>query len=452
MPPLGLAYLARVLLDKGLITEILDLPVLNWNFKKTIKYLEQNDAKIYGFSCNLFTLREAIFYIKIIKHLKPDVYTVIGGYSTIYPNDKLLEKIPQLDFIVRGEGEFAFGELCERINKKENFDGIPNLTYRNSEGNVIVNQNSLISDINSLNFPAIELLPMKKYRMHPPYGRARPFMVVSASRGCPFNCSFCSINTKYRQRKLDNVIAELKWLNKVHKIKEVYFADPTFAIDKKYIKQLCVSIRRERIDIKWTCTTRVELVSDELLKFMRAAGCYMISFGGESAHPSILKNVNKRTNPKDIERAIKLCRTNDINSLMYFMVGNQGESIETLNYTMRFLKKFVPDFVVFGPVTPFPGSPLFEQAVKEGKMNIQDIENAILSSSVNWPIYISSGLTATQIMSYVSKLQIAFYFNPNYIIKRILSIKDLKELFNNLKGFVLFFKDLTRTPKDIISV
>ncbi len=452
MPPLGLAYLARVLLDKGFDVEILDLPVLKWRFEKIVEFLEQCDARIYGLGCNLFTLREAIYYIKVIKRIKPESYIVVGGYSTIYPNDKLLELIPQIDFVISGEGELAFGELCERINKNQDLNGVSNLTYRSSEGKIITNQKNLIFDLNNLRFPAIELLPLNKYRLHPPFGRARPFMIVSASRGCPFSCSFCSVNIKYRQRKLDNVIAELKWLRKEHGIREVYFADPTFTVDKKYVKNLCVSLIRENLDIKWTCTTRVNLVSDNLLKYMRAAGCYMISFGAESANQIILKNVNKGTTPKNIVSAIKLCRKNNICSLMYFMIGNQGETLETLNYTMSFLKKYIPDFVVYGPVTPFPGSPLFEQAVKEGKIKIQDVEKAILSASTNWPIYVSSGLTSSQIINAVSKLQKKFYFNPKYILTRISSIKSLKELFNNIRGFLLFIRDITGVPKDIISV
>ena len=193
-------------------------------------------------------------------------------------------------------------------------------------------------------------------------------MILFATRGCPGRCTYChrAFRGIVRRRSAKSILQEIKILQRDYGIKEVAFYDDTFTLFKDVIKEFCETIIRERIDLTWSCFTRVDYVSEELLKLMKQAGCHLILFGVESADEEILKNIKKNISLKQVEAVVKLARRLRIETRASFMFGNQGETEETIKKTIAYAIKLDPDEVQFNIATAYPGTDLFNWAKERG--------------------------------------------------------------------------------------
>lgn len=445
IPPLGLLYLAQTLRNQGHKVEVLDLPSLNWNFEDILKSLRETKADLVGLSSNIFTVREVAVLVHYIKHIKPHVWTVLGGPCTIFPSKKILEKLPYLDFVIHGDGEEPLLFLCNALETHQSLDNIPNLAYWDKSGQYHENISNYKADISKITEPPMEDVKLSNYTLHPPYGRKKPYMIVSTSRGCVYNCAFCGERLNYRRRSVENVVNELKILKNKYQIREIYFCDPSMTTDRKFLYRLTIAMIKERFNFVWSCKSRVDNLDEKILRFMKAAGCYLIAFGAESADSNVLKALNKQTKPRDLKKAVQLCRNVGIVSLFYFMVGNLGETEQSLQKTEYFIRKYVPDFSVFAPVFPLPGTALNEdKRVKE--LHIEErMEQIIFSPKAHdWPIYVPIGLTEERINYWVGRLQRSAVFNPRFLFTRIISLRSFIELKTYVKGFLGIVKALIR--------
>ncbi|MEK7160737.1 MAG: radical SAM protein, partial [Patescibacteria group bacterium] len=326
------------------------------------------------------------------------------------------------------EGEETMQELADGKNPME----ILGLCYKEN-GQVIKNPpRPLIKNLDSIPPPAYHLLPMDKY--YPAVGSYKrlPAMIILATRGCPGRCTFCyrTFRGVLRKRSVENILEEIKILQRDYGIQEIMFYDDTFTMFRELIQEFCETIIREKINIIWSCFTRVDCVDENLLFLMKRSGCHLILIGVESADEQILKNVNKKISLAQAVKFVKIARRVGLETRAAFMFGNQGETEETIKKTIDFAVKLDSDEAQFNIATPYPGTEFFCWAK----------EREYIRSS-NWDDYSYAnivlelpGLDRTKLQYYYELAHRKFYFRPKIILRRLSHIRTIDQLWQEVKG------------------
>lgn len=441
MPPLGLAYIAAVLKKNGFCVDILDMPALGLKVEDLPSYIRRGDYSVCGISCNIFNLQNGLRVSRVIKQQNPDVLMVLGGRCTAFPSELIFRCNAGIDIIIGGEGEGTMLDLCRRTASSSPFYDMANISYRKN-AEVIENENDADKlNLDLLPFPAREFLPNDRYRIHPPFNIQSPITLLETSRGCPYKCIFCSLSEKLRVRSSESVLGEIEQTMKDFAIKEIYFTDPNFTYNKERVIKLCDKILKKGIKITWTCKTRIDLVDEDVLKMMRRAGCYMISYGVESGSQKILDSLNKDITLDDIYRAFSLTAKEKIRTLAYILVGSPGENELTVRQTRQLLRKIKPDFVLFGELLPDPASALVQKAVLDGKVTMKElfdfyVFNKDIFNQAN--LYrISSG----KVKYWLNVFNISFYFRFCYFLDRIKDLRNFRDFINMVQGVYFMIKD-----------
>ncbi|HTO13271.1 MAG TPA: radical SAM protein, partial [Candidatus Binatia bacterium] len=282
---------------------------------------------------------------------------VMGGTHTSFMPE---EGMQHADFVVRGEGEFAFMELVDAIQRGEGFDKIQNLTYRTDGGGIV-------SNAERPKIPNLDVNPIPDYALIEGW---KPGGVVSiaTSRGCPFSCTFCSVPGMYghafRTHTIDRVLQELE----IHKGNlYTFFADDIFTANKKRVKELLRGMISRGLTPQWGAQVRTETVDDpELLQMMRDSNCFNVYVGFESINPRTLKLFQKKQDLAKIERSIEKFHAHNIRIHGMFVVGSDEDDVETLDATAEFALKHDIDSVQFMILTPIPGSPDWDTLYAKG--------------------------------------------------------------------------------------
>jgi radical SAM superfamily enzyme YgiQ (UPF0313 family) len=279
------------------------------------------------------------------------------------------------DFAVYGEGEYALLEAAQRLQQPgktslaTRLAGIANVIYRDDQGQVRINEGRpFLTNLDELPSVDYDLVDIRKYLIPTMAGRYVISMMLS--RGCPFKCTFCdapiTMGKKLRFWSLDRIIKDLRHYVEKYDCHNFVFKDSTFTANKKWADQFCDALLDAKLDIKWRCNTRVNLVPPPLLEKMKRAGCYVINFGVESGHPAILKTIQKETKIEDVYDAHRRCRQLGIRTYATFLVGSPGETEETVKATIDVAKGIRPNLAMFFVNTAYPGTPLYDQALREG--------------------------------------------------------------------------------------
>jgi radical SAM superfamily enzyme YgiQ (UPF0313 family) len=433
---------AAVLEKNGYLVKILDLPVLGFSENSLSTIIRQEKPDIVGVTAMTPTINSAVSIVEKVKECDSNITVVLGGaHATILP-EETLKSVPEIDVIVRGEGEQTILELVKVLEK--NPDGLNQVLGITCRERGSVRSNPLgppVSDLDTLPFPAFHLLPIGKYRLHPPFGRRTPVMPIITSRGCPYRCIFCSkavFGKKYRSNSPTYIVNEVLFLMEKFGVKEIKFYDDVFTLDRKRIVTLCMQLKERGMDIPWSCETRVNLVESELLKMMKDAGCYMIEYGVESGNQGILNSLKKDSTLEKIIEAFKLTHEAGIETVAYFMLGSPQETSETIDETIEFAKKIDPDFVQFSTTTPYPGTELYSLAVEEGYVPKKWEEYMYADlKSVDNPGFGTKTLSGEELRDWNKKAYTSFYLRWSYVWKRLRKMKSLGDLKTNVSGLRL---------------
>lgn len=304
----------------------------------------------------------------LCKEYDRSVPVVMGGPHVSIKYDEVLKICPDVDFLIRGEGEETFLELVRMIgerwgNKNATFNNIKGISYRQNGEMVHNPQREFVKDLDAIPFPARDLLLNKDSYNSEDMG------LLMTSRGCPYNCSYCATGIwkrKVRYRSVDNIIKEIKFLIDAYGTKQFTFKDDSFTVNKKRVLELCDRLIKEKININWDCNTRVNLINEDLLSKMKKAGCNSIKVGIETGSEKILKLMRKGITFEQCRKSANLFRKVGIHWTGYFMMGLPSETKEEVYQTLKFMKELKPDFASFSVYEPFPGTELFEIGIKKG--------------------------------------------------------------------------------------
>jgi radical SAM superfamily enzyme YgiQ (UPF0313 family) len=377
---------------------------------------------------------------KLKKELKDSIIILGGGHITSLPYETM-QKYPEFDIGIIGEGEETLKEILLTLEDKKELENVKGIIFRKSKEIIKTEKREYIKDLDKLNFPAWDLLPnITKYYIPPADGMNRfPSTSLITSRGCPGKCIFCNLTmfgNTIRYHSVNYTINMIKHLIKNYKIKEIFFQDDTFVVNKKILRQLCERMINENLKITWSCYGRVDMVDFDTLKIMKKAGCWQISYGIETGSQEILNFTKKNITIEQIKDAIKWTRDAKINAKGTFMLGNFLESKETINKTINLIKKLnLTDFHMTY-FTPFPGSLSYEIAKQYGEFDPDWSKLDMFTIS-----FIPKNLTKKELQYYYKKIYKIFYLRPKiifYYIKKIFShpkiaIKLITSAFDFLK-------------------
>ncbi|MFC1804605.1 B12-binding domain-containing radical SAM protein [Candidatus Omnitrophota bacterium] len=465
VPPLGLLYVASSLISAGFEVHVFDPFFDNEEYIKRIVELK---PEIIGFGILTSAYSRARDQINKIKELLPEaIYCAGGVHVSSLPEESI--KDLDLDFVVLGEGEITMVDACRRLEKNNDLSGVKGVYYQDRvSGRIYKNQRrDFIDDLDLLPPPAWHLLPMEKYLIPPGYIRSyyrKRTVVIFASRGCPWDCIYCSSNIifgrKTRFPSVKYVIGNLRELVIRYKIDSFYFIDDTFTINKKWLIEFCEALAREGLNLIWGCQGRVDTVTEEVLSLLKKAGCVQIDFGVESGSQKVLDAIKKKITVEEIKNAFRLCYKYKIRPYASIMVGNPQEREEDILLTADLLRRIKPAYTSVCYLQPMPGSELYTKAI-ENKWFIDsknyDIEHWDLRKSI-YPV-MSINISKHRLkdlrsmlqnqsflrnyLSFVSFRTLPFLFylakvvagNPNVLfvsIKRVLFTKKFDDFIDNL--------------------
>ncbi len=389
---LGLAYLAAVLEKDGHEVLILNgefyfeqmegenekITIDQEAYKKNFKrehYVYQKilndviDFKPDAIAISFMTAgsTSAYFLAQHITRAIPDIPLIAGGiHPTLLPEEPLKKGF---NYVIRGEGEVTIVELIKAIqNKSNDLETILGISYL-SHGQIYHNQNRpFIADLDALPFPAFYL--MKDYQKH-----AYASSGIITSRGCPFTCTYCASKLLWtrqvRFRSPKNIVNEIIDRHKKYGLASFAFHDDTFTLNRKYVEQFCLLVLKLSFKISWHCDTRGDTLDLNLLKLMKRAGCQHIYLGLESGSPKIQKLIKKNLSTVKVKQAIKMARQARIETTVYFMVGFPEETEEDIKQSIAVMKDLKPDHAIWGILTPYPGTEIWQLAIKKGLVNYQ---------------------------------------------------------------------------------
>ena len=443
-PPMGLAMLAAVLERQGYKVIVVDANALKLKPEDMVPYV--TDADVIGLTAMTPTINTAITIACHLKKAVPGLTIILGGpHATLLPDETLVSG-PEIDVLVRGEGENTFVELLQALENKQPLSKIPNISYR-EDGTVISNPSRPTNiDLDSLPFLAYHMLPWRRYKPHPPHGRALPFAAIITSRGCPYRCSYCSkpvFGSKFRAQSPKRVVDEIAYYLDRFCVKELAFYDDVFTSDKKRAYAIADEMIKRGLKLCWTCETRVNLVDKDLLSHMKQAGCYAIAYGIESGSPEMLDILNKGITIEQVEEAIRITREVGLQTIGYFMIGSPGESRETIRKTIEFAKRLKLDFAQFAITTPFPGTKLYKLYLKDEGCAIP-WENFIYggTGSKVTPMFENDELSSAHLQYWTRRAYQEFYLRRSYLWQRIQQVNSIRDLKINIKGFLMLLRNI----------
>jgi anaerobic magnesium-protoporphyrin IX monomethyl ester cyclase len=363
--PMGLAYLAAVLEEKGNEVLVLDCIASGVDQNLLKQKLAEFNPNIVGISSMTPMVLSTMMASKGAKEACPNATVVLGGPHATFMDKEILQNESSVDIVVRGEGEFTLADLAQRVVNGVGLNSAEGITYRHQGQIVQTPSRPYIQNLDELPYPAYKHFPLEKYRL---FGKL--FFPVITSRGCPFQCNFCTtsriLGKQYRVRSPKNIGHELEVLKREYGADSFTFYDDTLTLDKKRLYDICDEIKSRKINIPWDCQTRVDQISEEMFARMKANNCQQVFFGAESGCQSVLNAVNKRTTVEQNEAAIKMAKKAGLFVAISIIIGYLGETAEMRKETFDFIRRAEPDDVYLCIATPYPGTELRKEVEQLG--------------------------------------------------------------------------------------
>lgn len=443
LPPLGLLYIGTYLAENSSHSvEIFDALLHDSSYEQVAQ--KAVDYDLIGITTLTFLLVDVIETIKAIRRINNSVPIVLGGaHIALYPQETV--RIPGVTFCLEGECDASFTRLVEVIDKGDgNYGSVPGL-YWIEGGQIRFNAvGDFIDDLDQLPIPDRTLLEHGKYRSIASRRDFGKHCVTTAfsSRGCPYRCSFCDrphLGKKFRAHSPHRIVDEITRCVELG-IHEIFFYDDTFTVNRQRVYEICELILERNISLKWDIRARANNVNYDMLKLLKRAGCTRIHFGIESANEEVLSTLHKGITLKQATDALKMAKKAGIETLAYFMFGCPNETISQIQETLDFALRADPDYALFGLLTPFPGTPLYIQALNEGWFDSDYWREFAKSPSPEFsPKFLPNTVPEEELHKILRKSYRAFYLRPRFILREILKVRSWEELVMkcNMAGRIL---------------
>jgi len=424
-PPLSLALISSLLEREDWEVQLLDCGVEGIDMDGLRRKMSEFGPDFIVFTTATPTIVGDLLVARLAKEVCPgSKVACFGIHVTVFPEESFC-LARDLDYIVRGEPEFTFRELAQAVKGERPISKISGVSYQGSGGLVHNPDRGFPDRLDELPFPAWHLINPIHYRL--PFS-GRPFLLITPARGCPYQCIFCAAMTYYgrklRYHSPERVVEEMKWIKDKFGVEDLLFWSEVFNARRDFVLAVCDEIERKDVRLNWVCSNRVDQVDREVLKRIRRAGCWMISYGIESGCQEILDRSKKGANLEQTRKAVCLAKEAGLEVVGHFVLGLPGETRETIKETFRFAKGLGLDYAQFYCAVPLPGTSLYDLARSSGWLSTSDWTGFEQNFSVmNLP-----GLSSTEVMKLRKKAYKDFYLRPRRIIRVLRKIKGFREV------------------------
>ena len=441
-PTFALACLAAIAEKEGIDVCIIDAAAECLSVEQTLKEVMAYQPDIVGISSTTAGIVASAELAKQLKNINRQIITVIGGCHVTAIPDETLSEFDSFDLAVIGEGEVTFRDILKEVQETGCLPmNIPGTALK-KDGRILINdKRPLIQNLDTLPLPAWKLFRgfPENFRPSPARMKRFPCASVVLTRGCPNQCHFCDrsvFGNKVRSYSPAYAVNMIKDLTRNYGIREILIEDDTFIISKKRVKEFCERLIDEKIDITWSCLGRADRVTPEILKLMRRAGCWHISYGIESGDQKILDAMQKGEDLKQIEEAVRWSRQAGLKTKGFFMVGFPGETKNSIKLTKELILRLPLDDISIMQLTPFPGTAIYANAAKFGTFECDWRKMNVLNT-----VFIPHGFTKQDIEKARGEMLKSFYFRPSLILKKMLEIcSNPRLLLYMIKGFFSLLK------------
>jgi radical SAM superfamily enzyme YgiQ (UPF0313 family) len=432
--PMNLAYLAAFARERGFGVSIADYETEPFNVRSYYRLLREKKPLLVGVSCVTPSIKNGAKICELAKAFNKDIVTVAGGPHANSLPEETLREFPAFDCLIYGEGEETLGELCRVVSERSTDYALPGLVYRR-DGEIVKNRaRELLPDLDALPFPARDLLD---YRMQPGHSsRGFSNKILSTelftSRGCPFGCSFCAIQTTFgktvRFRKTSFIQEEVARIARDERFNHVVVADDTFTLKMDRALEICDILGTSGI-ASWNCDTRVSSVSRELLQAMQRSGCQKVAFGVESGSQRVVDLIGKRITIEQVRQAVLWAKEAGIRHIEgNFIIGSDpSETLDDIEMTRRLIRSLPWTFVSVSIIVPYPGTPVARR--------MRELD--LIPADAAWEDYVMIGVppkwrtvhfTSRDLLRLQRELSKQFYLNPAYILRQLAAIKSLRDV------------------------
>jgi len=448
-----MAYAAGVLMEAGHKVKLVDAPAENKGLKEVLAAAKRFKPEL----CVLDTSTASVHSdINVAGELKKEAgcFTVLVGTHVSALPEWTLKQSELVDAVCVKEYDYTLRDLAKELEKKKpSLGGVKGLAWR-KDGKIKVNkERELIQDLDKLPFVSKvykKFLDSKNY-FYP--ANLYPEVTIVAGRGCPYRCTFCLLpqtlfSRQYRKRSVANVIEEVKYiLENFPEAKEIFFEDDTFTADRKRVREFCGAVLEAGLKFTWSTNARAD-VDLETMKRMKAAGCRLLCVGVESGDQRILNNIHKGTTVVGIKRFMEDSKKAGLLVHGCFILGNQGETKETIRKTVDFAKDLEPDTAQFFPIMVYPGTESYKYFEEHGYLTTTDFSEWVNEEGSHNTIVSRPGLSNEELVAGCDLGRREFYLRPQYIGRKLKQgVTSPQEIPRLAKASGTFFKYLARGTK-----
>jgi anaerobic magnesium-protoporphyrin IX monomethyl ester cyclase len=418
--PLGLAQLAGCLEQANINVEILDANALELGLKGLGTAIAQREPDLIGITVYTPWAPDVARAVRVARQAAPKAVIALGGPHVTFTAEETLATMLEVDVVARGEGDQIIVDLARAVEAGAGLEAVPGISFRR-DGQIIETPAPPPLDPRALPMPAFHLMPMERYYFASLGG---PFATVIASRGCPFQCTFCSEwpfwRGGWRPHDPEQVVEQIDVLVNRYGRKNIWFGDDCFNVDGAHMAAICEGILQRGIDVNWYYQGRADLVVKhrELLPLLRRSGNRMIQLGIEASNDEQRDELNKQLCTKTVEEAVRLLRQHDIVCQGMLIVGLPDDSPRTFEEKVRLVNRLNIDFPVFLVYTLFPGAPDYDKAIAEGWIEPptnyarHDMAHVLMPTKTMNP---------RQIWSYTRWAWTTVYLHPVRLVRNLLS-------------------------------
>jgi len=434
LPPLGLMYLHAYLAAKTTHSvTIIDAPAEGLSYPQLECRLREGDYDILGITGHTHNLVDMLLASRLARKIDPAIRVVWGGpHANAFPRECLT--FPEVDLAVYGEGEETFAALLAALESGRDLNDQEGVVYRH-QGQVVVNPpRPLIHDLDALPFPDRKSLDHRHYFYL--LNREQQATSILTSRGCPYRCTFCSTpGRQFRSRSATNVVDEFAACAELG-IRELNLVDDTFNVDAPRVMEICDQIRQRKLNLSWNVRARINLLSLEMLENLEAAGCTRIQLGVETSTDQGLKVLAKGITLEQVRSAFRWLKKTRITSTAYFMIGCPHEKTrEDVLRTIDLARELDPDYCLFGILTPYPDTAIYQEGVKRGILDPQRWQNFVTNPDRNFkPQVWTEYLDEAELLNLLDLAYKRFYLRPGPIWRKVREVKGPADFWRKFKA------------------
>jgi anaerobic magnesium-protoporphyrin IX monomethyl ester cyclase len=437
-PPLSILYLAAVLEEENIEVSVLDQPALGLTLEETVQWVEKEKPDVLGFSTLTSSGQTAARISTKVKEKNPDVVTVFGNHHATFNAERILRKYPAIDIIARGEGEKTIVELVNCLENGGDLKEVRGINFRNNGKIVATPDQHLIKDLDALPLPHRNIIDIEYHCVIAGANIApKKFTSIVTSRGCLYNCRFCSCTeiakNRWRPRSAANTVEEMQFLAS-EGYKQIILVDDAFTMNPKRVIEICKGVRREKLDLEWICEGRVDICSYGMLREMVRAGCKVLYLGIENANQRILNYYNKRITPAQSETAVRTAKKAGVDVVAgSFIIGAPDETREEMWNTVKFARRVPIDIPQFNILGAHPGNDIWNEFVAKGFIDPEEWwEKGVAVSEV----YPYARVSRDEIMQIMHDAFFQHVYRPSFLVKQatstLKSMYRINVLMNNV--------------------